>query len=78
MSNARNRSQSRDTFRALTLDLQGELDTLIAFDGFEPEPPLIQPFVLQRPSERKGLSRLERLLIQLRRWLEAVRRMAMG
>ena len=78
MSTARNRSQSQDTFRTLTLDLQDEMDMLIAFDGFESQAPVIQPLVLQRPSEQKGLSLLERLIVQFRGWLKTFRRLAKG
>ena len=78
MSTARNRSQSQDTFRTLTLDLQDEMDMLIAVDGSESQAPVIQPLVLQRPSERKGLSLLERLIVQFRGWLKTFRRLAKG
>ena len=78
MSTARNRSQSQDTFRTLTLDLQDEMDMLIAFDGFDPRVPVLQPLVLPRPSERKGLSLLERLIVQFRGWLKTFRRLAKG
>ena len=78
MSTARNRSNSQGSFRTLTLDLQGEMDTLMAFDGFEPQSPVVQPLVLQRPSERKAQSWLERLIVQVHGWLGAVRRLAKG
>ncbi|QNI94102.1 hypothetical protein SynA15127_01020 [Synechococcus sp. A15-127] len=54
------------------------MDMLIAFDGFESQAPVIQPLVLQRPSERKGLSLLERLIVQFRGWLKTFRRLAKG
>ena len=78
MSTARNRSNSQGSLRTLMLDLQGEMDTLMAFDGFEPQSPVVQPLVLQRPPERKALSLLERLIVQVRGWLGAVRRLAKG
>ena len=78
MSTARNRSQSQETFRTLTHDLQGDVDTLIAFDGFEPQAPATQPWVLQRPSERKGLSLLERSIVRFRGWFDALRRVVKG